>query len=304
MTEPRPGHWRLRSSRVRWACLIALAALTLCLALTRSESGGAQEPAGLFRDNIAVSIEPGANARYNYVVVHTWDNGTWSGCTQPVLGELVSFDISTPSGIIVPDENSVAGALLGTWTSKAADVITFDTDGAFSNLTVQPLRSEGECQAWIHVRDDLLDYISIEVTVYDPAGTYTTSMLINDYTPTPSPTPNPTPTPTSNPTPKPVTPAPVTQAPVTQPPTKTGSPTPVGATPSASASSDPSPSLSPNRSATPAPKLGPGQGPTNFEFPDSTTGVNWLGVALAVMALPLVAFAVIVLVTRRMRSPN
>jgi hypothetical protein len=53
---------------------------------------------------------------------------------------------------------------------------------------------DGECQAWIHVSESLLGPVNVLITAYDPEGTVTFDVIINEPTPVPPPvTPSPTP---------------------------------------------------------------------------------------------------------------
>lgn len=144
-----------------------------------------------------VTVEPGENAQFNYVVLHLTDRDGFCDPTpslNPVIGEQVVFTIDSPNGIIFPDGNGNAAALLGSYTTKTADVTTFDTDGTNSALTIEPVIKDGECQAWIHVSESLLQPVNVIVTAYDPEGTVTFDVTINPATPTPAPvTPAPTP---------------------------------------------------------------------------------------------------------------
>lgn len=145
-----------------------------------------------------------ANPQFSYVVLHVTDRDGFCGSSpslHPVLGEAVNFLIDSPDGIIVPDANGNPAALLGTWTSKSADVTTFDTaanaDIASGGITVTPTLVDGECQAWIHISSSLLATVDVLVTAHDPEGTPTFDVTFSNATPTPTPSPSPTPAPNS-----------------------------------------------------------------------------------------------------------
>ncbi len=147
-----------------------------------------------------VTIEAGESAQFNYVVFHVTDRDGFCNSTtslHPVLGERVVFTIDSSDGIIFPNVNGDPAALLGTWTTKTADVTTFATAAnttiALGGLTA-PTIVTGECQAWIHITESLLSPVNVIVTAYDPEGTVTFDKIVNAPTPTPPPaTPSPTP---------------------------------------------------------------------------------------------------------------
>lgn len=163
-----------------------------------------------------VTIEPGENAQFNYVVFHVTDrdgycrafndhNDVGMDTLHPVLGERVVFTLDS-SGIIFPDINGNPAADLtgGSWTTKSADVITFDSAAAVNaaiadgGLTVLPRQQssppDDECQAWIHISESLLNPVNVIVTAYDPEGTVTFDTIVNEpATPTPPVSPSPTP---------------------------------------------------------------------------------------------------------------
>jgi hypothetical protein len=106
--------------------------------------------------------------------------------------------IDSTAGTIFPDINGNPAALLGTWTSKTANVTTFATASnqsiANGGITVTPVIEEGECQAWIHISESLLGPVNVIITAFDPEGTVTFDVIVNEPTPTPPPeTPTPTP---------------------------------------------------------------------------------------------------------------
>lgn len=145
-----------------------------------------------------VTVEPGENAQFNYVVLHVTDRDGFCGNSpslHPVLGEAVSFLIDSTGGIIVPNQNGVPAALLGTWSSKSANVATFDSTAfqtiANGGITIANKVAANECQAWIHITSSLLDEVNVLVTANDPEGTPTFDVVFNQ--PTPAPTPPPTP---------------------------------------------------------------------------------------------------------------
>jgi hypothetical protein len=158
-----------------------------------------------------VTIEEGENAQFNYVVFRVTDRDGYCGggvSLHPVLGEQVMFVIDSTAGTIFPDINGNPAAQLGTWTSKTADVTTFlasDTAAATpayndpiaaGGHSVLPLiaTDPDECQAWIHITESLLGPVNVIVTAYDPEGTVTFDVIVNEPTPTPGPeTPAPTP---------------------------------------------------------------------------------------------------------------
>jgi len=154
-----------------------------------------------------VTIEPGESAQFNYVVFHVTDRDGYCNSTtslHPVLGEQVVFLIDSSAGTIFANINGDPAALLGTWTTKTADVTTFDAGAsatiALGGLKVLPLLhnatddTDDECQAWIHITESLLGPVNVIVTAYDPEGTVTFDIIVNEPTPTPVPeTPTPTP---------------------------------------------------------------------------------------------------------------
>ena len=154
-----------------------------------------------------VTIEPGESAQFNYVVFHVTDRDGYCNSTtslHPVLGERVVFLIDSSAGTIFANVNGDPAALLGTWSSKTADVTTFDAGAsatiALGGLKVLPLLhnatddADDECQAWIHITESLLGPVNVIVTAYDPEGTVTFDTIVNEPTPTPAPeTPTPTP---------------------------------------------------------------------------------------------------------------
>ncbi len=140
-----------------------------------------------------VTIEPGENAQFNYVVFHVTDRDGYCGNSpslHPVLGKRVNFVIDSPNGIIFPNADGHPAALLGTWGGRLAATYTFDT--ADSALTITPTLSDDECQAWIHITESLLQPVNVLVIAYDPEGTVTFDKIVNAPTPTPEP-PSPTP---------------------------------------------------------------------------------------------------------------
>jgi hypothetical protein len=140
-----------------------------------------------------VTIEPGENAQFNYVVFHVTDRDGYCGNSpslHPVLGKRVNFVIDSPNGIIFPNADGYPAALLGTWGGRLAAIYTFDT--ADSALTITPTLSDDECQAWIHITESLLQPVNVLVIAYDPEGTVTFDKIVNAPTPTPEP-PSPTP---------------------------------------------------------------------------------------------------------------
>ncbi|MEX2390972.1 MAG: hypothetical protein WD904_05185 [Dehalococcoidia bacterium] len=153
----------------------------------------------LWGGNKEVTIVPTTEAQFNYVVLHLTDRDGFCDPTpsqHPVIGERVTFLIDSPNGVIFPDANGIPAALLGTWTSKTADVTTFDTNGADSALTITPVQVDGECQAWIHISESLLGPVNVIVTAFDPEGTVTFDVIINEPTPAPTTPPPVTPSPT------------------------------------------------------------------------------------------------------------
>jgi hypothetical protein len=143
-----------------------------------------------------------ATGQFHYVVFHVTDRDGFCGDSpslHPVLGERVDFLIDSNSGVIVPNVNGDEAE--GPPSSVSADnkeatTHTFDTsvNNSVENggITVEPVITSGECQAWIHISESLLNPINVIVTAFDPEGTVTFDTIINP-TPTPSPTPSPTP---------------------------------------------------------------------------------------------------------------
>ncbi|MCH7484665.1 MAG: hypothetical protein IIA90_05895, partial [Chloroflexi bacterium] len=164
-----------------------------------------------------VTIEPGENAQFNYVVFHVTDRDGYCNAfnntagtmntLHSVLGERVVFTIDSSAGTIFPDINGNPAAQLGTWMTKTADVTTFlSSDTAVAPAYNAPIAAGGhsvlpqiqtnpdECQAWIHITESLLGPVNVIVTAYDPEGTVTFDTIVNPVaTPTPPATPTPTP---------------------------------------------------------------------------------------------------------------
>jgi hypothetical protein len=156
---------------------------------------------------VTVVPDPADNSgQFNYVVFHVTDRDGFCGDSNslhPVLGEEVRFRIDSTTGVIVPDVNGndaegPASSVSG--DGKQATTHTFDTavndaitDGG---ITVEPVSVDGECQAWIHVSESLLNPVNVIVTAFDPEGTVTFDTTEINPTPTPSPVPTEAPTPT------------------------------------------------------------------------------------------------------------
>jgi hypothetical protein len=161
--------------------------------------------------NVTVVPDP-ANAtgptQFHYVVLHVTDRDGFCGggnSLHPVLGEQVNFRIDSTTGVIAPDVNgnSAEGAPATVAAdAKSATTTTFDTV-ANPTITIGTPPAGGECQAWIHVSESLLNPVNVIVTAFDPEGTVTFDTTQINPTPTPSPTPSPTPT--ASPAPTPVT---------------------------------------------------------------------------------------------------
>ena len=158
-----------------------------------------------------MTIEPGENAQFNYVVFHVTDrdgecrafnNTSGQQTLHSVLDELVVFVIDSPTGIVFPNAAGIPAALLGDWDAKSAPVFTFDTGDAANDAITQAtwFIDEDECQAWIHISESQIKPVNVIITAYDPEGTVTFDKLINAPTP-PPPTDAPTPVPTPEPTP-------------------------------------------------------------------------------------------------------
>jgi hypothetical protein len=158
---------------------------------------------------ITVVADPAdATGQYHYVVFHVTDRDGFCGNSpslHPVLGEEVDFRIDSTTGTILPNVNGDSAE--GPASSvddhgKAATTHTFDTAINLSvesgGITVEPVVTDGECQAWIHVSESLLNQVNVVVTAFDPEGTVTFDT--KDINPTPTPSPVPTPVPTSAPT--------------------------------------------------------------------------------------------------------
>lgn len=145
-----------------------------------------------------VSVVPGENAQFNYVVISLLDRDGFCGNSpslHPVLDELVEFIIESPNGTIFPDVNgnSAEGNPNGTPAvvhpgNKSADTYAFDTS-AFNNIanggiTVDsvPGFDAGECQAWIHVSESLIEPVNVIVRAHDPEGEVTFDVVVNEDT--------------------------------------------------------------------------------------------------------------------------
>ena len=140
-----------------------------------------------------------ATGQFHYVVFHVTDRDGFCGGSNslhPVLGEEVDFRIDSTTGVIVPDVNgnSAEGPAVtigGRWR-EVRDEHTFDTAThssiANGGWTVEPVLTDGECQAWIHVSESLLSRVNVVVTAFDPEGTVTFDTKDINPTPTPSPT--------------------------------------------------------------------------------------------------------------------
>ncbi|MEO8458038.1 MAG: hypothetical protein ABI559_09515, partial [Chloroflexota bacterium] len=156
-----------------------------------------------------VTVEPDpfdATGQFHYVVLHVTDRDGFCGDSSslhPVLGETVNFRIDSTTGVIVPDVNGNDAEADGVVSAdgKQASTVTFDTnlnDGiAAGGITVEPVLASGECQAWIHVSESLLNPVNVIITAFDPEGTVTFDTT--DINPTPVPTPVPTEAPTPTP---------------------------------------------------------------------------------------------------------
>jgi hypothetical protein len=149
--------------------------------------------------------------QFHYVVFHVTDRDGFCGGSpslHPVLFERVEFRVDSDTGTIFPDVNgndaegpSEDGTQpIVSADGKQATTWTFDTDQESSvedgGITVLPLQTDGECQAWIHISESLQNPVDVIVTAFDPEGTVTFDTVIN-------PTPTPSPTPTEEPTPEP-----------------------------------------------------------------------------------------------------
>ena len=147
-----------------------------------------------------VSIVPGANAQFNYVVLSVTDRDGFCDSTtslHPVLGELVEFQIDSPDGIIFPDANgndAEGPPATVDADKKGADTHTFQSGGENSEITLDT-GNEGDCQAWIHISSSLLGTVNVIVIAHDPEGTVTFDVVVNPPTPVPTPEPTPTPPP-------------------------------------------------------------------------------------------------------------
>ena len=67
---------------------------------------------------------------------------------------------------------------------KSATTHTFDSALAANATIKMPTMVTGECQAWIHVSESLLNQVNVIVTAFDPEGTVTFDT--QDINPTPS----------------------------------------------------------------------------------------------------------------------
>jgi hypothetical protein len=89
-------------------------------------------------------------------------------CSEPVLGERVTFQIDSGTGIFI----DAAGA--GSFSNLFADVETFRTGTATvgtagpDGYKVLPRQYAGECQAWVRISNSLLGVTNVLVTAYDP----------------------------------------------------------------------------------------------------------------------------------------
>lgn len=138
-----------------------------------------------------VTIEPGENAQFNYVVIHLLDRDGFCGNSpslHPVLGEQVDFIIESPNGTIFPDINgneAEGPVAVVAADDKSATTHTFDTavNNTIANggITVDsgPDFDSGECQAWIHVSESLLEPINVIVRAFDPEGEVTFDVVVN-----------------------------------------------------------------------------------------------------------------------------
>lgn len=134
-----------------------------------------------------VTIEPGVTDQFNYVVLHVSDRDGFCDLTtslHPVLGELVTFTIDSPEGIIFPDSNGIEAQ--GPIVVVAADKKSATTHTYAASAT--------ECEAWIHVSESQEQPVNVVIQAFDPEGTVTFDVLINEP-PEPTPTPAPTPAP-------------------------------------------------------------------------------------------------------------
>lgn len=149
-----------------------------------------------------VTVEPGENAQFNYVVLHVTDRDGFCGNSpslHPVLGEAVSFLIDSTGGVIVPNQNGDPAADLSPswawWSGKEALVATFDSNDnqtiANGGITIENKVAANECQAWIHISSSLLDEVNVLVTADDPEGTPTFDVVFNEPTPVPTTPPAP-----------------------------------------------------------------------------------------------------------------
>lgn len=134
-----------------------------------------------------VTIEPGAGDGFNYVVFHVSDRDGFCDLTtslHPVLGELVEFTIDSPNGIIFPDSNGI---------EAQGPPVTVSASKKFASTHTFAV-SATECQAWIHVSESQELPVDVIIRAFDPEGTVTFDVLINEP-PEPTPTPSPTPAP-------------------------------------------------------------------------------------------------------------
>ena len=176
--------------------------------------GGIKEVTAL---STATPCEPKAGlfSQFHYVVFHVTDRDGLCGAGDPfvhtqlhsVLFEEVQFHIDSATGVIVPNINgdSAEGPVATVDDhGKSATTHTFDTGSEASvengGLTVEPVLVTGECQAWIHVSESLLNPVNVIVTAFDPEGTVTFDNNGHQPSlPTPTPAADSTTTPTATP---------------------------------------------------------------------------------------------------------
>ncbi len=146
----------------------------------------------------AVQIVEGEHSQFNFVVLRVTDRDGFcadSPSLHPVLGEDVLFEIDSPTGIIEADAQHLAtssGNAAVSANGKVAATQTFSALDATADQLPPELDAlfgdEDVCLAWVHISESLLQAVNVKITAFDPEGTVTFDVIINEEAAPPPPT--------------------------------------------------------------------------------------------------------------------